>query len=123
MAVEKASDSQSLYLTQKRRELEEQGNALEIEQAKLARDRGKMLGAERERTDKELVEISKQGERQVELTRKLNADRVHALNDNNNKSYEALAKRTAEDIARMDIEAKRMIEDKRGAGMEKVKFF
>jgi HSP20 family molecular chaperone IbpA len=124
MSVEKASaaETQARLLAQKRRALEEEENSLDLQKAKAAQARHKAESAEKAKADKEMVEISKAAERQVEATKKLNTDRILQLNENNNKAYEDIANKTAEALREADANALRQINDIRAGAMEKVKF-
>ncbi len=66
-----------------------------------ARDRQKAVEAEREKGEKEVVEISKAANNQMEVIKKINSDRVHALDENTQKNYQTLALRTSEDLKRL----------------------
>ncbi len=125
MDVDKVSTSefQAQQLAKKKRELETEENSLALEKARIIRERDKVAAAEHEKAAKEVVAISKQGARQVELTRKMNSDFVHSLNENNNKTHEALALKTAEEIKRIQGDSAKLIDDQRASSMEKVRFF
>lgn len=124
MAIEKASDSTvaAQALARRRKELEELESSLEIEKAQLARQRARDLAAEKEKSDKEIVAVSKAGANQVELARKLNSDRVRTMNENHQKEYERLSANTAEEVKRLETDAFKAIADTRAGTMERVRY-
>jgi HSP20 family molecular chaperone IbpA len=124
MGVEISSESTSAarLLAEKKRAIEQEEAALQTDQSRAQRDRLKMLQAEREKTEKDVVEISKQGSTQMENTKKLNTDRIHALNDNQQKNFEALAANTAEQIKGLEANSLKTINDHRQSTMEKLNF-
>jgi HSP20 family molecular chaperone IbpA len=117
-----AAESQARALAQKKRELEDQKNAMEVDKARAARERAREAAKTKEAIDKELVEISRAGERQAELLKKLNSERVRSLNENSQKTYESLADATAGQIRLLDDQAAKAIESHRLSNMEKVRF-
>lgn len=117
-----SSEVQARALSKKRKEVEDEKNALEIDKAQANRARLKEAAASREKLEVDLVEISSAGEKQSEMVKKMNSERVRSLNDNSQKSYEALAGRTAEQIKLLEGNATKAIEDHRKSTMEKVKF-
>ncbi|MGZ3711496.1 MAG: Hsp20 family protein [Bdellovibrionota bacterium] len=124
MGVEISSDSTNAarQLAEKKRAVEQEEASLQMDQARAQRDRLKMLQAEREKTEKDMVEISKQGSTQMENTKKLNTDRIHALNDNQQKNFDQLAAVTAEQIKSLDANSLKTINDHRQSTMEKLNF-
>ncbi len=115
------SESQIRLLAQKRKALEDEQNALETDKAMAERNRIKEASAAKEKTDKELVAISKAGETQAEMVKKLNSERVRTLNENTQKNYLALADATASDIKRLEAESIKAIADHRAGTMERIK--
>jgi HSP20 family molecular chaperone IbpA len=124
MAIESASDSTlaARALAQKRKELEDLQNSLEVEKAQIERQRTREIAAEKDKSDRELVQVSKAASNQAEQVRKFNSERVRMLNENQQKDYERLAKNTADQVARMDKDAMKTIEDHRAGTMERLRF-
>lgn len=122
MEVDKAgSDTQARAIAKKKKdaEIEEQNARLEL--ARVQRERDKAISAEREKGERQMVEISAAAGAQMDSLKKLNSERVHALNENSNKHYEDLSKRTAEELKRADASAFDVIEAKKISSMEKIK--
>jgi HSP20 family molecular chaperone IbpA len=126
MAVDNVGSSevsQARILAQKKRALEDEKNAIEADRARAERERGKQSTSIKEKIDKEIVEISKQGEKQAELVKKLNSDRVQSLNENTQKEYLKIADTTAKEIQRLDVDAMNKINNHRNDRLEKLKLF
>jgi HSP20 family molecular chaperone IbpA len=126
MAVDNVGSSdasQARILAQKKRAIDDEKNALEADRARAERERGKQATVVKEKIDKEIVEISKQGEKQAELVKKLNSERVQSLNDNTQKEYLRIADNTAKEIQRMDADALNKINNHRNDRLEKLKLF
>ncbi|MGE3262817.1 MAG: Hsp20/alpha crystallin family protein [Bacteriovoracia bacterium] len=109
-------------LADKKRAIEQEEANLQMEQARAQRNRNKVLQEEREKTEKDIVEISKAASIQMDNTKKLNTDRIHALNENTQKNFEALAATTAEQIKGLDAQSLKDINDRRASTMEKLTF-
>jgi HSP20 family molecular chaperone IbpA len=122
MAVEGVGDSQARYLAQKRKELQDEKNLLETQTASAKRDRLQAASEQNEKTDKELVSISREGEKQAELLRKLNSERVRTLNENTQQNYQKLSGDTANEIKRLEKESFKAIADAKESHMEKLRF-
>lgn len=125
MAVDSvnSSEAQARFLAQKKRELEDEKNALEAAKAQAERQRLKESSKAKEKIDKEVVEISKQGEQQAELVKKLNSERVKSLNENTQKEYLRISENTANEIKRLDQQALDKIHSLRNDRMEKLTHF
>jgi HSP20 family molecular chaperone IbpA len=122
MSVEKTSENQARYLAAKRTEVQKEEAALQIEKGKALRAREKAAAAELDKTDKTLVAISKAGEAQAEAAKKLNTERVHQLNQAQQKTYLKIAENAAEQIKTMRGEATRIIDDTRMNAAERIRF-
>lgn len=124
MEVDKSSSdsvaAQRIAQKKQQQEIEEQKVQLEI--ARAQRERERAVQAMREKSDKELVEISQQASNQMEASRKLNSERVHALDENQQKNYLALASRTAEDFKRLDADATKAVEAHKFGTLERIKY-
>lgn len=120
MAVDNVNETQARSMAQKRKAVEDEGNALEVERGRMNRERMREATRIKEKTDKELVDISKAGENQAEMVKKLNSDRIQSLNDNTQKNFLALSESTAGEIRRLDADALKTIESHRMGTMEKV---
>jgi len=120
MAVENVSENQARVMAQKRKAVEDEENGLETDRARANRDRIREGNRIKEKTDKELVAISKAGENQAEMVKKLNSDRIQSLNDNTQKNFLELSASTAKEISRLNADALKTIEDHRAGTMEKV---
>lgn len=122
MSVEKTSttETQARLLAQKKRALEDEGNALEVERSRVQREGTKQITAQQEKNSREIVEISKAGEKQAEAVKKLNLDRVKDLNRNSLEHFEKLSATAADEIRRLDANAMKAIDDHRTGSMEKV---
>jgi HSP20 family molecular chaperone IbpA len=119
--VEKSNQASARRLAQKKSDIELEEHKLQMEQARAARDRQRMMETEREKSEKTMVEISAAATQQMDSLKKLNTDRVRALSDNNQKHYETLAAVTAEEIKRIDEDAFRTVQDRKLSAMDKVK--
>ena len=104
MEVDKSSaeNAAAQRIAQKRQQQEIEEQKVALETARAQRERAKAVEAEKEKTDRALVEISKNAANQMDTARKLNTERVHALSENQQKSYDALSKKTAEELQRLD---------------------
>lgn len=120
MSVDNVGESSGRAIAQKRKAVEDEKTALETDRARANRDRMREGAAIKEKADKELVAISKAGENQVDLAKKLNSDRVRTLNENSQQSFLALSSSTADQIRRLDADALKAVEDHRLSTMEKV---
>ncbi len=125
MAVDNvnSSESQARLLAQKKRAVEEEKNALEVAKAQAERERLKQAEQAKTKIDREIVEISKQGEQQAELVKKLNSDRVKSLNENTQKEYLRIAENTANEVKRLDSDALGKINTLRNDRLEKLTHF
>ena len=122
MEVDKSgADSQAQAIAKKKRDAEVEEQRARLELARVQREREKMLAAEREKGDRELVEISAAASAQMDGMKKLNSERVKGLSENANKHFESLSKKTAEELANADRNAFDMIEAKKLSSMEKIK--
>ena len=120
MDIGESQGAAARALAQKRTALEEEENALEVQRAAAMRARGREASRIKEQSDKQLVEISKAGENQAEMVKKLNSDRIKSLNENTQKNFIDLSERTAAEIRRLDSDALKAIENHRLGTMEKV---
>lgn len=114
-------NSAAKAIAQKKTESEIEEQRLQMELARAAKERQRLIGAEREKTEKQLVEISQQASNQMEASKKLNNERVRALNDNSQKHFEELAASTAKDLQRLDAESLKTIQDHKAGAMEKIR--
>lgn len=123
MAVDKAelSESQARSLAQKRQAVETEENQLTIEAARVQRAKLKEAAAEKQKSDAQMVEISKSAERQVEALKKVNQERVHNLNKTNEEAYVNIAATTAEKIKALEDQATKSIADRTASSMERLK--
>ncbi len=123
MEVDKstANETQARNLAKKKRDAEIEEQRIQLELGRAAKERAKLVEAEREKGDKELVEISAAANAQMEGIKKMNTDRVKLLGDNTNKHYEDLAARTSEEIRLADQKAMDTIEAKKLSSMDKIK--
>lgn len=122
MEVDKSgADSQALAVAKKKKdaEIEEQRSRLEL--ARVQREREQALSVEREKGDRQMVEISAAANAQMEGIKKVNSERVKGLSENSSKHYEELSKKTAAELAATDRNAFDMIEAKKLSNMEKIK--
>lgn len=120
MSVDSVNESQARFLAQKRKELENEQNSIETETARARRDGIKQATAEREKIDKELVAISKAGEKQAESLRSLNSERIRGLDTNHQQSFLKLSETTAADIKRIEADSLKAINDHKASSMEKI---
>lgn len=120
MSVDSVNESQARFLAQKKKELENEQNALEVANARARRDGIKQATAEREKIDKELVAISKAGEKQAESLRTLNSERIRSLDTNHQQSFLKLSENTAADIKRIEAESLKAINDHKASSMERL---
>lgn len=121
MEVDKSSDVQARNLARKKSEAEVEEQRQQLELARLKRERAAALAAEREKGEKEVVEISEAANAQMDGMKKLNSERVKSLSANTDKHYQDLATRTAEELKRADKNAFDAIESKKLSSMEKIK--
>ncbi len=115
------SDVQARNIAQKKQESEIEEQRLQAELSRAGRERRKTLEVEREKSAQQLVEISQAANNQLDAAKKTNTDRVHSLNANTQKNFEALAVSTAEDIKRLDNQALKTIQDRKTSNMEKIR--
>lgn len=120
MSVDSVGESQARFLAQKKKELENEQNALETETARARRDRLKEAAAQREQTDKELVAISKAGEKQAESLRALNSERIRALDTNHQANFQKISANTADEIKRLEADSFKTISDFKASHTEKL---
>jgi HSP20 family molecular chaperone IbpA len=120
MAVDNVSENQARVLAQKRKAVEDEESSLETDRARASRNRVREGNRIKEQNDKELVAISKAGENQAEMVKKLNSDRVQSLTENHQKNFLDLSESTAKEISRLNTEALKAIDDHRAGTMEKV---
>ncbi|MGZ3651541.1 MAG: Hsp20 family protein [Bdellovibrionota bacterium] len=122
MEVDKsgADNSAAARIATKKNQQEVEEQRAQMELGRMQRDREKALEAEREKGDRAVVEISNAASNQLDAAKKINSARVQALSDNQQKSYEALATKTAEDLKRLDSQAFNAIEDHKAGTMEKI---
>ena len=99
--------------------MEEQNLQREIGRAR--HDRAQAVENEKEKGDRELVEISQQASNQAEAARKFNSERVHALNENQQKNYETIAKKTSDELKRIETSAQQAIEAHKFGALERIR--
>jgi HSP20 family molecular chaperone IbpA len=75
-----------------------------------------------EKNERALVEISKAGEQQLNAAKKLNTERLHAIDDNSKKAYEQLAVTTAEELKRAEGRAAGVLDAHRISSTERLKY-
>jgi HSP20 family molecular chaperone IbpA len=124
MAVDISPEStaSARLLADKKRAIEQEEASLQSDQARAQRNRINVINQEREKTEKDVVEISKAGATQLENTKKLNTDRIQALNENQQKNFDQLAAKTAEEIKGLDTASLKAINDHRQSTMEKLNY-
>ena len=120
MDVSAPNEAQSRYLAKKKQELHDEENALLVARAQAERQRLKDASADRDKTDRTLVEISRAGEQQIETAKRMNSERVKNLSESQQKTYEALAQDTASRITAMQGEALKAIDSHRASTTEKL---
>jgi HSP20 family molecular chaperone IbpA len=120
MDVDKSNES-ARNINQKKREMEIEEQRQQLEMNRVQRERKKNIEAEREKGEKEVVEISKAANNQMDQLKKLNSERVQALNVSQQKNYEDLAGKTAEDLKRLQGESVKVINDHKAGTMEKIR--
>jgi len=122
MEVDKsgADNASAARIASKKNQQEVEEQRAQLELARVQRDREKALDVERQKGDRAVVEISNAANNQIDSAKKINSARVQALSDNQQKSYEALASKTADDIKRVDSQAFNTIEDHKAGAMEKI---
>lgn len=116
-----AESAAARAVAEKRRALEQEKSNLEMEKARAARERNLAINAEREKTENALVEVSKVGSNQLEIAQRMNSERMRMYNESTQKNFEAIAQKTAAEVARMDQDAVKMIDERRKGAMERVK--
>lgn len=109
-------------LAEKKRQIEAEQAGLEVDRARAARDRAKAIEAEREKTERDVVEISQAASTQMDNTKKLNSERVRMLNENTQKHFEEVAAKTASQVKELDAHSLKSINDRRQATMEKLAY-
>jgi HSP20 family molecular chaperone IbpA len=114
-------NSASLRIAQKKNQQEIEEQRAQMELGRATRDRQVALDGEREKTDRQIVEISKAANNQLDSAKKMNSDRVHALSETQQKSYLDLASKTADDLKRLDKQALDTIEIHKASTLEKIK--
>jgi len=114
-------NAQARNLSQKKREAEVEEQRHQTELNRLKSDRQKAIESEREKGDKQLVEISQSANNQMDTAKKVNSGRVQDLNENNQKHYEELAHTTASELKRIDDQAFKTIQDVKTGQMEKIR--
>lgn len=119
--MEVSNEASGRQVAKKKQDAEIEAQRLQMELARQARENKKTIEAEREKGEKEVVEISSAASQQMESMKKLNSDRVRALSDNSQQHYEKLAATTASEIQRTDKLAFDAIQDRKAAGMEKIR--
>lgn len=120
MNVDGAGESQARNLARKKKEVEDEQNALELDRATAVRNREKEKKLAFEKTNKDIVEISKSGEQQMDMVTKMNSERVRSLNENTQKNFEKIAQDTASGIALAKNESVKMIDDLKRSNLERV---
>jgi HSP20 family molecular chaperone IbpA len=119
--LEVSNEASGRQIAKKKHDAEIEEQRVQLELARASKERQRAVEAEREKGEKEVVEISSAASQQMDSMKKLNSDRVHALGDNANKHYENLAANTAEEIKRNDKMAMDAIQDRKAAGLEKIR--
>ncbi len=119
--MEVSNEASGRLVAKKKRDAEIEEQRLQMDLARQARENKKAAESVRDKGEKEVVEISNAASQQMEAMKKLNSDRVHALGDNSQKHYESLASTTAAEIARIDKQAFDAIQNRKAAGMEKIR--
>jgi HSP20 family molecular chaperone IbpA len=114
-------NSASLRIAQKKNQQEIEEQRAQMELGRAARDRQVAVEGEREKTERQIVEISKAANNQLDSAKKMNSDRVHALSENQQKSYLDLASKTADDLKRLDKQALDTIEIHKASTLDKIK--
>lgn len=113
--------NQSRFIARKKKELQDAEAAADLEKARSLRAKASEAAAAKEKGDKEVVAISKAGEKQAELARTMNSERVRTLSENHSQNYQKLADSTAAEIKRLDTEALKAIEGHKAANMERIR--
>lgn len=122
MEIDNSSgESQARLMAKRKRDSEIEDQKLQMDLAAAARARKKTGEVAREKSDKELVEISDAATQQMDSMKKLNSMRVRDLTDNSQRHYEDLAVVTAAEIKRNDEQAFQAVQERKGAAMEKIK--
>jgi HSP20 family molecular chaperone IbpA len=116
------SDTQTRLLAQKRRELEAEKSGLERDKAIAGVERKLALDAAHDKTEHDLVEISREADNQIAATKKLQTDRLRSLNENSQKHYEEIADRTADQIKRISDGSLKLINQRSNESMERIRF-
>ena len=118
--MEISSENQARYLAQKKKELVDEQTALERDRANVQRQRLDETQRAAAKTNQAVVEISREGERQLEVAKQLHRDRVQGLLDNNHANFERLAESTAAELRNVDEHAKNVIADRRAGTTERI---
>jgi len=118
--VEVSNEASGRQIAKKKQDAEIEQQRLQLELARQARENKQTIAAEREKGEKEMVEISNAATAQADAMKKLNSDRVHALSENSQAHYEKLAASTASEIQRTEKMAFDAIQNRKAAGMEKI---
>lgn len=122
MDVEKTSDTQAAWaLAQRKKELVEQENALIREKGRVQQDGLKELASAREKIENDKVQISKEAGAQMDTLKKINTERIHALNENTQKHFEKLSETVSEEVKRLSTDADKTIAQHNFNNMERVK--
>ena len=114
------AESQARQLAKKRKEVEDEQNKLELEKSRTIRQREKDKVATNEKIDRDIVEISKAGEQQMDMVKKMNSERVRAINENTQKDFEKVAADTAKTISATKESSLKAIEDVRRSSVDRV---
>lgn len=120
MDVDASNTAAAKLLADKKRALEAEEAGLEMDRARAQRARTEAMQQEREKTEKDIVEISKAAGQQMDNTKKLNSERLRMLDENTQKNFEAVAAKTAEQIKGIDAQSLKDINDRRAATMERL---
>jgi HSP20 family molecular chaperone IbpA len=119
--ISASQEAQARHLAQKKNELLDEENAAVVARAQAERKRLEEGARIEEKNERALVEISKAGEQQLAAAKKLNTDRLHAIDENSKKAYEQLALNTAEELKRAEGRALDTIEAHRASSTERLK--
>lgn len=112
--------SQARMLDRKRDELSNEENRLSLDAARVARDGARALTDMKSKIDADSVTISRNGEQQLELSRRLNSERVKSTNDSAQQNFNVLAADTAKRITEIRENAFNAIENQQRDAMERV---
>lgn len=121
MAVDPASSSASSeYMLQKKKELEDLENGMIIDKARLERQRNKELSAINEKTNQDMIQISKEGEAMLEKSRSMRVAQLHTTTDASKAHFEQLAQETSKRLQELDAHSTEQLLAHQRASMEKV---